>query len=151
MVKGLTVPGELLSDDSLLDGENNLHLFRRSQVPVPGGTVYGVYHRCLTKTQTWTSEQVLSGEMETLSPLLKAEDGGSRIALAWQEKLGGVVQVRIFDQCTLVHSSAVNLPVENLWELESAALSEEPSKFCLLARKQYTSTNYVVQCAVIED
>jgi hypothetical protein len=149
-VKEQTISGELGTGDTLLDGQNNLNLFRRAQVPVPGGTVTGVYHRCLTNDQRWIAERVLSGELETLSPLLKAEDGNSRVALAWQERLDGIVQVRIINLCSVEHAAAITLPDDYSWELEAAALSHNPDQFCLLARRLYSSTNYLVQCASLD-
>ncbi len=149
-IEGEYIAGELPYGDSLLDGLNNLNIFRRDQVPVPGRTVYGVYYRCLTHDSILTDEQVLSGQQDTLSPLVKAEDGHAQIALAWQESTGNVVQVRIFEDCKLTHSSSITLPSGNSWELESAALSSNPGKFCLLARRSYTSTDYILGCALIK-
>lgn len=149
-IDGEYVAGELPYGDSLLDGQNNLHLFRQNQVPVAGGTVYGVYYRCLSHDLTLTNEQVLSDKQDTLSPLVKAEDGHTQIVLAWQESAGNVVQVRVFEECKTTHSSSISLPSEYSWELESAAISRSPDQLCLLARRSYTSSEYVVQCAILK-
>lgn len=149
-IDGHRIDGELPFGDSQLDGQNNLNLFRRDQVPVSGGIVFGIYHRCLTHDLIWTDEHVISGQQDTLSPLVKAEDGHSQIVLAWQESLGNVVQVSVFDECKITHSSRISLPSEYSWELESAAISRTPDQFCLLARRLYTSTDYLVQCALLK-
>jgi hypothetical protein len=145
---GQRIAGDLITSDSLLDGQNNLNLFKRDQVPVSGGTVYGVYHRCLTHDLTWTDEQVLSGQLDTSSPLVKAEDGHSQIVLAWQERSGNVVQIRVFEGCKLTHSSSIILSSKYTWELESVAIHQTPDILCLLARRMYTSTDYLIQCTM---
>lgn len=137
----------LLWKDTQLDGENNLHIFERTQVPIPGGTVYGITHRCLTHDLLWTDEQVLSGETDTASPLVKAEDGYGKIALAWQESTGNLVHIAVFKDCTLAKTAQVTLPLDKSWTLEASALGQTPSAFCLLARRMYASTEYLVQCA----
>ena len=143
----LPYTGYLSGSDTQLDGLNNLHLFRRAQVPVPGGTVYGVYHRCLTHELVWTAEQVLSGETNTLAPLLKASDDYTQIALAWQNSTGNQVHIAVFEDCALTREATLTLPLENTWELEAIALSQNPPAFCLLARRMYTSTTYYSRCA----
>jgi hypothetical protein len=149
-VDGQTTPGDLPYGGSQLDGQHNLHLFRQAQVPVPGDTVNGVYHRCLTNQLTWTDEQVLSGVRETKSPLLKAADQVSQVALVWQESSDHQVKVVVFEGCTQTRQIAITLPLENTWDLEAATLSQNPDVFCFLARKLYTSTEFLVQCAEID-
>jgi hypothetical protein len=146
-IEGQRTPGELPFGDSLLDGQNNLHLFRHGQVPVPGRIVFGVYHRCLTRDLAWTEEQVLSGQQDTLGPVVKAEDGRSQTVLAWQESAENMVQIRVFEGCKLAHSSSITLPLEDAWELASAAISQDPGLFCLLAHRSYTFADFLVQCA----
>ncbi len=145
-----TTPGDLPYGDSQLDGKNNLHLFRLAQVPIPGGTVNGIYHRCLTNNLTWTEERVLSASQNTKSPLLKASDQVSQVVLVWQESAGNRVHVAIFDECSQTRQVTITLPIENTWELESATISQSPYVFCFLARKLYTSTEFLVQCATID-
>ena len=145
------IVGDLGSSDSQIDARNNLYLYRRDQVPVPGGTVYGIYQRCLTHELVLTGERVLSGQTDILSSMVAAEDGRSRVVLAWQESIGKVVQVRLFEDCNLIHSSSVTLPTENEWELKSAALSPDPNVVCLLARQKYSSQDWLVECARITE
>lgn len=143
----LPYTASILGQDTQLDGENNLHVFERTQVPIPGGTVYGITHRCLTHDLLWTEAQVLSGETDTTSPLLKTEDGQGGVALAWQDSSENLVHVALFDGCTLTKTGQVLLPLDQSWQLEASALSQEPPVFCLLARKMYTSTEYLTQCS----
>jgi hypothetical protein len=139
--------GYLSGKDTQLDGQNNLHVFARAQVPIPGDTVYGITHRCLTHDLLWTEEQVLSGITDTTSPLLKTEDGHGQVALTWQESTGNRVHVALFDGCTLTKTAQETLPLAQDWELEATALSQNPSAFCLLAHRVYYSSEYLVQCA----
>ena len=150
LIDGRVIPGDLPTGDSQLDGLNNLHLFRWASVPVPGDTVYGIYHRCLTNDLAWTDEQVLSGYQDVRSTLQKASDQVSRVALVWQETSGNLVHVAVFEDCTLIHSATTTLPQGSDWELDSAAISRSPYKMCFLARKLYTSTEFLVQCATID-
>ena len=150
LVDGQTTPGDLPYGESQLDGQNNLHLFRQAQVPIPGEIVNGIYHRCLTNNLTWTEEQVISVSQDTAPPLLKASDQVSQVALAWQENAGNRVHVAIFEGCTPIRQAVIILPLENPWELESVSMSHSPSKLCFLARKLYTSTDFLVLCATIE-
>ena len=143
--------GELGGWSSQIDAQNNLYLFQRDQVPVPGGTVYGIYQRCLSNTLTWSEERVLSGQTDNLSPVVAAEDGRSRVALAWQEKTGKVVQVRLFEGCGVIHATNFSMPAEYDWELKSVTLSQDPDVFCLLARRMYSSTDFWVRCGGISD
>lgn len=145
-----SVAGDLPTGDSQLDGRNNLHLFRQAQVPVPGGTVYGIYHRCLTSNLSWTDERVLSGEQNTTGLLLKASDQASQVALIWKETTGNLVHATIFENCQQTHQTTIALPLANNWEIHSAALSQNPGRLCILARKLYTSTEFLVQCANIQ-
>ncbi len=150
LVDGQTTPGDLPYGDSQPDGQNNLHLFRQAQVPIPGEIVNGIYHRCLTNNLTWTEEQVISAFQDTSPPLLKASDQVSQVALAWQESAGNRVHVAIFEDCTPIRQAVIILPQENPWGLEFVSMSHFPSKLCFLARKLYTSTDFLVLCATIE-
>ena len=109
-VEDQQVDGELGGWSSQIDAQNNLYLFRRDQVPVPGGTVYGVYQRCLSHSLTWAEERVLSGQTDILSPVVAAEDGRGRTVLAWQEKSEHVVQMRLFEGCEVVHATSLSCP-----------------------------------------
>ncbi len=149
-VENVRFPGNISTSDTQLDGRNHLHIFRRAQVAIPGDIVYGVYHRCLTSDLSWTDDQVLSGANDTVGTVVKAEDGQGRVALAWQESITHRVQVRVFDSCTIVHGSEITLPAEYDWELRSAALSPDPDKFCFVARRMYSSEDYLVQCADLD-
>jgi hypothetical protein len=55
-------PGEIPSwGGTVLDRNYNLNIYRTGSVPIPGGSVTGLYHRCIDQNLTVLPEQVLSG------------------------------------------------------------------------------------------
>lgn len=137
--------GKVSDRDSQLDGLNNLHVFWSGAVPVPGGSVTGLYHQCFVNNQTWETPQVLTGQEALAGSAVKASDGNGGVALAWRQ--GTKVYLTLWDGCTQTARKTVPLPGSN-WNLRAVALSDNPQKVCLLLSPLYSST-YNVICAEI--
>ncbi len=89
------IGGQISYHDTQLDGMNNLHVFWNSQVPVPGGTVNGIYYDCLAANSNWAGAQVITGEDASTGGPLKASDGVSRVALGWEGTPGHQLKLMI--------------------------------------------------------
>ncbi len=72
------------SNSSVLDTQNNFHLFRVASVPVPGGDVTGLYHQCLDTSLNWGPEQVLSGQNSIGDNIVAAWDNSGRVVFGWK-------------------------------------------------------------------
>jgi hypothetical protein len=138
--------GKVTGRDSQLDGLNDLHIFWSESVPIPGGSVTGLYHQCFVNTQTWETPQVLTGQESLVGSAVKASDGNGGVALAWRQ--GNKVQLTLWNGCVQTARKTVPLPSGN-WNLRAVALSDNPKKACLLLSPLYTST-YNVICAEID-
>ncbi len=53
VVDGQSGTGRILGRETQLDIQNNLHVYWTGQVPVPGGTVNGIFYQCLDPNLNW--------------------------------------------------------------------------------------------------
>jgi hypothetical protein len=137
--------GKVAGRNSQLDGLNNLHVFWSDAVPIPGGSVTGLYHQCFVNNQTWESSQVLTGQESLVGSAVKASDGNGGVALAWRQ--GNKVQLTLWDGCVQTARKTMPMP-SGTWNLRAVALRDNPKKACLLFSPLYTLT-YNVICAEI--
>jgi len=130
--------GEVNGRQTQLDGMNNLHIFWTGQVPIPGGTVTGLYHQCLDDDLNLSSEQVLSGEQSAYS-VIKAAGEGKSFALAWKESDANRIRVATWMGCDQTDLKTIPLSSDITWTPKSLAVSDNPHKLCVLV---YTSGHY---------
>lgn len=132
-----------------LDGQNNLHIFWKDYVPVPGGQVTGLYYQCLSQNLTPSSVEVLSG-YSSVNEVVKGAGYSGWVALAWQESEGNVQRIRVgvWNGCSRMYLKAA--PAASGWKkLEAVAVSENPPKVCLFGRRSYFPDVWEVVCADI--
>jgi hypothetical protein len=147
-VQGQTFPGELIGHSSQLDLANNLHTYWTSLVPVPGGTVNGIYHRCLKPDLTWGTQTNPSGQADVGSGPVKAWDGGSQFGILWEESQSQQMRLAIWQGCEQAEQRIVPFDTEINREASALAISVTPNKVCALSRKLFTYT-YTAWCATI--
>jgi hypothetical protein len=143
--------GQLGSHDTQIDSLGNLHQFWRGQVPVPGGTVMGIYYRCLDSNLVWGPESNPSGQAEVSSALFHGWDQLTHLALAWKEAVSGQVRLGVWNGCTQIDEKTVPFPGGTL-RLEPSALAirSNPNMICALAETD-NSGGYVIVCATVTD
>ncbi|MBI5565383.1 MAG: hypothetical protein HY870_10820 [Chloroflexi bacterium] len=124
--------GNLSTHASQMDGLNDLHTFWTGSVPVPGGSVTGLYYQCLNSNLTWSTQQVLSGQNNAGSAN-SASDGVSNVVLAWSET-STPTRVGIWNGCNRTDLKTVPVP-SGTWTLKAVALNHAPQKVCVLANR----------------
>lgn len=132
-----------------LDGQNNLHIFWRDYVPVPGGQVTGLYYQCLSQSLSPSPVEVLSG-YSSVDEVVKGAGYSGWVALAWRESEGGVQRVRVgvWNGCSRMYLKTV--PEAGGWkELKAVSISENPPMVCLFGRRSYFPEVWEVICADI--
>lgn len=141
---------DLRNKDTQLDGRNNLHIFWKDWVSVPGGQVIGLYYQCLSQDLTLSSVEVLSGQ-SSVNKLVKGAGFFGWVALAWQETERDVMRLRIgvWDGCSRIYLKTC--PKGNEWkDLLAVAVSENPGKVCVLGRRSYFPDILELVCAQIQ-
>jgi hypothetical protein len=139
---------KLPSQGTQLDGHNNLHLFWRDQVAIPGGEITGLYHKCLKEDLHTTPQTVLSGEHAAFG-VVKTGSRTHRFALAWQEDYGEWVRIGVWEGCNPIYLKSVPFSDDLEWTPKAIAISDAASEVCVLG---YTSTypsRYELVCADI--
>jgi len=147
-VEDQTFPGELSGHSSQLDLVNNLHTYWTSLVPVPGGTVHGIYHQCLYPDLTWGTLSNPSSQADVGSGPVKAWDGGNRFGLLWEESQSQQIRLAIWQGCEQMEQHIVPFDSGVNRDVSALAISSVPNKVCALSRKLYTYT-YTALCATI--
>lgn len=135
--------------ETQLDGQNNLHIFWRDYVPVPGGQVTGLYYQCLSQSLSPSPVEVLSGH-SSVDEVVKGAGYSGWVALAWRESEGGVQRVRVgvWNGCSRMYLKTV--PEAGGWkELKAVSISENPPMVCLFGRRSYFPEVWEVICADI--
>jgi hypothetical protein len=141
-----TFSGKLSGRQTQLDGLNNLHVFWKGTVPVPGGTVTGLYYHCLSADLVWGEQQIPTGYDAVKGAVYKAFDTGTQVALAWDG--GDQEWVGLWDGCNQIAQE--EMPLSAKATLESVAISLSPRKFCAVAKDgSYSLTAYEASCADI--
>lgn len=144
--------GTLWGRSTLLDGVDNLHTYWTADIPVPGGTVYGVRHQCLSPGLSWGPETVLSGQESIGNGVWTAESGAGRSIFAWMVYRSSEVSLVTLRGCGPAVLQKVPLgppPVSSSWgELGSVTISgNQPAQICLLVEIPYYSSDFGVICA----
>jgi hypothetical protein len=147
-IAGRQLEGNVFTRDTQLDGQNNLHSFWRSTVPIPGGSVNGLHYRCLRSNLTWTAPRVLSGENNVGSTRLKAADTDKRFALLWYENEESAHRLGLWDGCTQTDHKPVPLSSDKSWSLMTLSLSHNPNQVCVVARQSFVQA-YTAVCATM--
>ncbi|MFZ4663590.1 MAG: hypothetical protein ACOYNY_41690 [Caldilineaceae bacterium] len=136
-----------LSDRSLLlDRDGHLHSFWHGQVPVPGGTVRGLYYQCLDPALQWGAQVVLSGQSAADSLIATTSATRSQVIIGWRETATRQGWLTIWQGCTQIEKVAVNLVKEGSEILYALTLGHSPHKACILTRRS-TPVQYTVYCA----
>ena len=140
-------PGEVNGRNTQLDGTNNLHAFWSGSVPIPGGTVNGLYYQCLNENLSWGPEQILTGNSAFYGTAVKSADTISQVALAWQEDER--FAVGLWDGCDKVAEKDV--PDLNLVNqgLVAVATNQTAKKLCVVAKHDFSS-DYTAVCAYVD-
>ena len=147
LINDLPATGKVSSRQSQLDGQNNLQLFWSGTVPVPGGNVTGMHHQCFSSALAMGAEQVLSGETAITGSPRAGSDGVSRVVIAWKQNGADLLWLTIWDGCRKVKQISAPLGVFTDWSLQAAAISHDPRKVCVLAKKLYSSDTFALLCA----
>lgn len=142
--------GRFQSRKSVLDQENNLHLFRSGYVSTPGGNVTGLYHQCLRNDQYFYQEQVLTGQ-KGVSIFKYGLDDQSQFLIAWQGYSTPIVNIAFWDGCQNVNQKGFDLPDlpngKNWGTLASISRNKNAGKTCFLFRESSSVTKFWMICA----
>jgi hypothetical protein len=145
------LPAVTWSDSFVLDNLNIFHLFRIASVPIPGGSVSGLYHQCLDTALNWSSEQVLTGQSSIGDDLALSWDNSGRVVFAWKTYGSADFNLSVMTGCNLPESKTSHFTAPNPsihWgHLNAIALSNLPSKICALAGIQSQPQSYGLVCA----
>lgn len=143
--------GKVGSHQLDLDIQNNLHAYRDASVPVPGGSVTGLYHQCLNTSLTWSTPVALSKYDSVGYGSRASWDGNERMAFGWKEFGSTQLTIVVLDGCQESHRNVVLLPelpdVSSWGNLASIAITDQPGKVCALIEIPYASTEFGLQCA----
>lgn len=150
LVQNWQTSGTISGRQTQLDGQNNLHTFWTDSVPIPGGTVRGLYYQCLQSDHTWASEKVLSGNNYVLGLPIKAANTNSEIALTWEEKDMDSFVLRRWRKCEMISQQSVPSLLPTSQTLQTMALSNQPHRLCVVAKQDFTQI-YSVVCAKLLD
>ncbi len=149
-VSGRHGSGTLSNYPNHLDGSKNLHLFHTGSVPIPGGTVTGVFHQCIDTNLSWGPQEFPSSQMAITSNLVHAGDMGSQFALAWKEQKSGRIQIGLWNGCASMGRQPAPIPSATQWEVESLAIDSAANQICVLVNEWLTS-RYAVTCVSVSN
>jgi hypothetical protein len=141
--------GAVHNRNTQLDGQNNLHTFWKASVPVPGGTVTGLYHQCLQSDLSWRSQEVLSGYSAVTGEVPKAADIFSRVAISWKDSSPAPFNIGLWEGCNQLSQKVIPMSEPHNWDLKALALAQTPPKACVLFRRLFDSRQYTAVCADI--
>ena len=114
-----------------LDAGNNLHVYWRAEVPVPGGQVMGLYHQCFNSAMVPASEpELLTGQEATTASLLPAADEAGRWTLAWQMAATGEAKIGVWQGCQRHKVVGVSSDKTTPWPPFTALFSQVPNRWC---------------------
>jgi hypothetical protein len=136
---GTKLAGSVLSRQVMADAYGSVHVFGGDTVPIPGGSVYGLYHRCLQPEAAWTVEQVLSGENALVGQAVGAAGLSKTFALLWvQTPHTSQAMLALWRGCDLTGSTAIAVPTG--YRLAGITLNDASGKACVVARHANTPT-----------
>jgi hypothetical protein len=148
LVKDRQLTGDISMRYTQMDLETNLHTYWTGQVPVPGGTVYGVSHQVLDKNLQWGPVTIPSGENNVAGYVAQSWDSGSLFALAWEHSEDEQLGFAAWDGSEQILNKQINYTPAQYWALRAAAISRSPGMFCTLVRLMY-SADFEVLCAEV--
>lgn len=139
---------------SFLDSQDNWHFFRTGSVPVPGGSVNGIYHQCMSSDLSLGTEEAITG-MNNVSDYNITRDNNGKAVFSWTKLVNGkkVLALEIFNGCDRLNHKEYTLPsTENWGSLNATAKTGgHPGKFCALYDIAYKSNEFGLFCARVND
>jgi hypothetical protein len=130
-----------------------IHFYYSSTVPVPGGSVTGAYHRCLTPDGTIQNPQALSGQEDITYTIKAAGDAKDRVIFSWTPENNPVIKFAVFDHCAQTSTKSVNIfaPNENFtfYGVRSLTMKPDGSRMCLLLQQGYSLSTLKLLCVNI--
>jgi hypothetical protein len=138
---------------TLLDRSDNLHVYRSGSVPIPGGSVTGLYHHCINANLNSSPEKAITGSESIGAGYSTAWDSQNRLAFGWKPSNTARFNLVVMDECRVIAEkqavfSGLANPT-NWGEMAAVAVTSQPGKFCSLVRILYTSGEYGLLCADI--
>lgn len=142
------------SNASFLDSQDNWHFFRIASAPIPGGSVDGIYHQCMSSNLSLGPEEVLSG-INNVSDYSVTRDNNGKVVFSWTMLVNGkkVLALEIFNGCERLKHNEYTLPTTENWGSLSATAKTagHPGKFCAVYDIAYQSKEYGLFCARVND
>lgn len=142
--------------NSMLDSSNNWHFFKTGNVAIPGGTITGLYHQCLSSELNLGAEKVITGSLPVQDYSVTRDDGGKAV-ISWTDTQSAksILHIQVFQGCELVKESEYRLPAlpqPYTWGplVSTSKVSGPYGQFCALFRKNFT-TEYGLFCARVID
>jgi hypothetical protein len=158
LIQAKPLAGLISRRSSLLDGADNLHLFKVNPIPNYPRNIESIYHQCLSNDLNWDDEKVISGDTYVFLHEA-ARDEAAGFGLAWNEMFPRQVYLSIWDQCNQTHMVSTPLPdIKSLqnslgWGgVQALALRDQPGKVCMLMVPAIydPAFDYALQCASIQ-
>ncbi len=145
LIQDALMPFDTRNTSGQLDAGNNLHVYWRAEVPVPGGQVMGLYHQCFDPAMTPAGgPELLTGQDATAASLLPAADEAGRWSLAWQMVATGEAKLGVWQGCQRQKILSVPPDPATPWPPFQALFSRTPNRWCGVWRTG--SGVYQVRC-----
>ena len=145
------------SNASFLDSQDNWHFFRTGSVPIPGGSVNGIYHQCMGSDLSLGQEEVLTG-MNNVSDYSVTRDNNGKVVFSWTKLVNEnkVLALEVLQGCARLKHNEYSLPAlpnSDKWGLlnATAKTAGHPGKFCALYDIAFKSNEFGLFCAWVND
>ncbi len=148
VVQNRPISGLINRHEAALDGLNNLHLFWIDYVPVPGGSVYGLYHQCLKDNRDLLPAEIASDQQAVSAPIIAADER-SRVAAVWNEYDPKRVRLAVWTGCDRTDATTVAPLSGTNWSPRAVTISATPERVCMLLLDNYYPARDTVVCSYI--
>lgn len=140
--------GKLWGRSLLVDSEGHLHSLWNDQVPVPGGTVRGLYDQCLEQNLQWGLPVILSGQSAATGLVATLSSTRAQVVISWRETATQQGWLTTWQGCTQAEKVALNLTKASGETLYAQTISHDPHKACILTQHS-SPVQYKLHCADI--
>lgn len=147
----LTSEGEsrLHSSYTQMDQNHNLHTYWSGYVPVPGGTVNGIFYQCFNERLQPGEIEYLSGTDSVVSGPAAGWDGENLFAIAWKVSGSNATVISIRRGCSEVARLTAPIVLDKDWGIVAVSINSTSGKLGLLFRERWNKS-YIYLSANIQ-
>jgi len=129
--------------DTLLGGENALHVFWTETISIPGGSATAAYHQYLGENQTPLPAEIPSG-YDSIGSLYGNVDATRWFVLAWS--VGSDSHVALWDGSTFVGTATAPASIGFWTSLAGVSADRSSGNICVI-RRQGLDETHEIACA----